>query len=82
MDIVETGSTPATTRTTKLATAGLSQAIAKLRQQCGAAPGCGPSEPEKAGSTSPNCVPPSAPAVPAPFTGTEGVRYLDLQPKL
>jgi hypothetical protein len=41
IDIVETDSTGATTRTTRLSTAGLSQAIAKLRPQCGAAPGDG-----------------------------------------
>jgi hypothetical protein len=84
IDIVETGSAGATARTIKLSTAGLSQAIAKLRPQCGAAPGCGPSGPQGAGAASPNCVPPSAPASTAPFTGdgTEGVPYLDLQQKL
>jgi hypothetical protein len=43
VEIVETDSANAASRSTKLSTAGLSQAIAGLRRRCGSTPECSPS---------------------------------------
>jgi hypothetical protein len=54
VEIVESDSANAALRTTKLSTAGLSQAIVGLRRRCGSTPDCSPSAAWTASTPSPN----------------------------